>query len=43
MKKNRPKKYLQNLKIKSSEVESNLKSQFRHRDRGIHAGRVRGK
>jgi hypothetical protein len=43
MKKNRQQKYLEHLKINTSDFERNLKSRFRHRDRGTHSGRVGGK
>ena len=43
MKKSLPQKYPQRLKIHTPKIEDNLKTNFRHRDRGVHSGRVRGK
>jgi hypothetical protein len=43
MKKSLPQKYRQRLNIQASKIEGNLKTNFRHRDRGVHSGRVRGK
>ncbi len=43
MKKNRSPKYPQSLNRPKLNTERNPKTKFRHQDRGIHSGRVRGK